>query len=391
MMWRHFRLAGVLIMTAAPAGAGAQVRELTLPRVDRQLSIELLPIHTVGRADGREFETFVDVPAVAFDDRANLYVLDRGNTRVVVFDSVGRHLRTIGRRGSGPGEFSVPSGLAVVGGSTLAVGDPGLRSISLFSAAGEFLRTVPVGDARVLYPEMQAAGDGGVMLQESPTSTVHPEQHVFYHHSLRAGETAMAQFQVPRHDSAGTVSRSENMYTRVLPVVFGPAIRFAVWSPGVIAVASSRGYGIALSGGGMRYTTITRDVAPRAVTSADRDAARDRVRQRSSRSAQLPNGFTITGGAAAANADVAAMRFADVMPVIAGMGVDAGGTLWIARAGPVAFGPGPIDLVRRDGTYTGTIPSADLPDAFGPGGRVAFIRRDANGVESVQVARTRIR
>jgi hypothetical protein len=81
------------------------------------------------------------------------------------------------------------------------------------------------------------------------------------------------------------------------------------------------------------------------------------------------------------------LQFADVMPVIAGLGVDVAGVLWIARAGSPAFSPGPIDLVRRDGSYAGTIPSAEWPAAFGPGGRVAFLRRDANGVESVAIAR----
>lgn len=86
------------------------------------------------------------------------------------------------------------------------------------------------------------------------------------------------------------------------------------------------------------------------------------MRLRSAAGMRLANGFA-TGGNAAADADVANLRFAEIMPVIAGLGVDAAGTLWIARTGSTAFAPGPIDLVQRD----------------------------ANGVEFVQVAKVTLR
>jgi hypothetical protein len=374
----------VPLLLAASADVRAQDGRLNLPAEDRTLSVEFRPLYSVGRADGSPVETFADVPAVAFDERARLYVLDRGNTRVVVFDSTGRHVRTIGRRGAGPGEFTAPSGIAIVAGNMLAVADAALRSISLFDAAGVYLRTVPVGNVRALYPSMQSALDGGVLMQETATSRDHRDRHVIYHHSLAEGHTAVARFQTARRDSAVQIVGSGNVRQRVLPPVFQPAVRFAVWSPGIIAVAATETYGIAISGGALPVTSIARPLRPRAVTEADREAARARIRARSSSAATLPNGFT-----ALPDLDAAAnLRFADVMPVISGLGVDAGGMLWIARGGSPAFSAGPIDLVRRDGSYVGTIPSAEQPAAFGPGRRVAFLRRDANGVESVTVVRT---
>ena len=45
------------------------------------------------------------------DNAGNIYVCDGGNRRVQKYDKNGLYLRTIGRRGQGPGEYMYPSGL----------------------------------------------------------------------------------------------------------------------------------------------------------------------------------------------------------------------------------------------------------------------------------------
>jgi DNA-binding beta-propeller fold protein YncE len=69
----------------------------------------------VGVLEGGEHEMFGQVAGVSFDAEGRLYVLDRGNHRVVVFGPDGRFLRSLGRRGSGPGELQGPVALAVTG------------------------------------------------------------------------------------------------------------------------------------------------------------------------------------------------------------------------------------------------------------------------------------
>ena len=50
---------------------------------------------------------------IAVDRNGNVYVSDRGATKIWVFDSLGRSQRGIGRKGEGPGEFQSPTGIAI--------------------------------------------------------------------------------------------------------------------------------------------------------------------------------------------------------------------------------------------------------------------------------------
>jgi hypothetical protein len=52
-----------------------------------------------------------EISGIAIDDSGRIYVADFQDPRIVVFDSRGRHLATIGRKGQGPGEFTAPTGI----------------------------------------------------------------------------------------------------------------------------------------------------------------------------------------------------------------------------------------------------------------------------------------
>ncbi len=82
---------------------------------------------------------------LAFDrKRQLLYVVDgsSGSSRnhgVEVFAPDGRHLRTIGKRGEGPGEFNFPSYAAVARDGNLYVADTGNFRIEVFDPEGGFV------------------------------------------------------------------------------------------------------------------------------------------------------------------------------------------------------------------------------------------------------------
>lgn len=87
---------------------------------------------------------------IEVDDAAALiYVVDAGSSRVLVFDTRGRFQREIGRKGQGPGEFSRPTGACLVPGNGLAVADFNGNRIEVFDAAGKFVRSIKVTEARV--------------------------------------------------------------------------------------------------------------------------------------------------------------------------------------------------------------------------------------------------
>lgn len=94
----------------------------------------------VGAADGpRPYAFSLDARVVARAD-GTLYVLDGRNHEVRVFDARGRHLRSFGREGAGPGEFL---GAAEAGwvADTLWVSDWMQTRTTFFAPDGRVIRT----------------------------------------------------------------------------------------------------------------------------------------------------------------------------------------------------------------------------------------------------------
>jgi hypothetical protein len=93
------------------------------------------------RIEGSEGDSAIlsDPISLALDDDGRVYVADVRPAMVKVFDRTGRLIRTIGRDGSGPGEFTFP--LLAIYGSTLLVHDPRQSRISVFDTSGSFVRS----------------------------------------------------------------------------------------------------------------------------------------------------------------------------------------------------------------------------------------------------------
>ncbi len=77
------------------------------PGSDRPLPWTFTELYRLGGADtGFALFTEAHATTVGADRQGRLYILDRSMFRVIVFDSLGRPLRSQGRRGAGPGEHS---------------------------------------------------------------------------------------------------------------------------------------------------------------------------------------------------------------------------------------------------------------------------------------------
>ncbi len=78
--------------------------------------------------------------SVDVDASGNIYIADAAAYAVVMVDSEGKLVRTIGREGQGPGEFQSLSALRVLAGDRLAVYDRSNRRLSLFGPEGGLVR-----------------------------------------------------------------------------------------------------------------------------------------------------------------------------------------------------------------------------------------------------------
>lgn len=82
------------------------------------------------------------VSAIAADPQGHVYVLDGQNNVIQQFDTAGTWIRSIGRKGGGPGEFTGAIGIAIRG-STLYVVDQTNIRISLFDTSGAYITSHP--------------------------------------------------------------------------------------------------------------------------------------------------------------------------------------------------------------------------------------------------------
>jgi len=74
---------------------------------------------------------------IAVDPSGVLYIVDTLFDNIQLFSAAGEFLFTIGRRGSGPGEFSMPSGLFLAREGTLYVCDTYNQRVQVFRLRGD--------------------------------------------------------------------------------------------------------------------------------------------------------------------------------------------------------------------------------------------------------------
>jgi DNA-binding beta-propeller fold protein YncE len=88
---------------------------------------------------------FRQVTDVAWDKSGNTYISDGYvNSRIGKVDKDGNWLKSWGEPGSGPGQFDTPHSLAVDAGGNVYVADRGNRRIQVFDGEGKFLRQITI-------------------------------------------------------------------------------------------------------------------------------------------------------------------------------------------------------------------------------------------------------
>ncbi|MGD8494860.1 MAG: 6-bladed beta-propeller [Gemmatimonadales bacterium] len=364
---------------------------------DRSVEVEVTALFTIGAIDGAGWETFSDVAAVAFDGAGRLVILDAGNDRLVQVDEDGRLVRVIGRSGRGPGELTRPTGMAVTAAGEIVVFDMGSGAFTVYDTAGVFLRQLrpPVGRG---FPgrRLRAHPRGGVVAASGDGQALQvpgeaePRACVLNWYPLEsaADPIEVAEAWCPERQSspgAGTSTvRDRRVGVTALPAL-APRLLFDVLGDGRVVFSDSTTYEIDVCTPGSAGSQLFgRPIPPRSTTAQDR---RDEIERRRARLNESTSGVRLDSRRSLQR-QMDDLEFWPERAVISRLRVATDGLIWVERR-PEDDGPPPIDLLRTDGVYVGTIRSDALrvPDALGPGGLAAFVEAGELGEPRVRVVR----
>ncbi len=126
--------------------------------------VALEPVRTIGDVDTDDENLAFSSPLdMAVDAAGNIFILDGGNQRIQVFGPEGRYVRTIGRRGQGPGEFESLSSICIDRQGNFHVLDSAQRRIQVFTPRWEVLKTALLTKLRI--DRMRLLGSGPIVAQ----------------------------------------------------------------------------------------------------------------------------------------------------------------------------------------------------------------------------------
>jgi hypothetical protein len=391
----------------------------------------------MGDDDAYQFDR-VTATGLAGDANGNIYVLDPSGKRVLSYDAAGRHRATWGRPGSGPGELSFPVGLALGDADTVWVldginsrmtgypqdeGEPRMVTLSglngfpagtftvrensflmqamapiRFGGGGKGSFQIAAPSARGRAPDSaprdtsagdsahsprvaarDSSGRGAVRLPNTVASGDDPGTIPVFRADMNGtpGDTLwqskpppMNLVQMGGGGRSGGAQRA--MLVMAMPPRYQPSLRWAAFSDGGIATVDTDGYRINLvDPDGTVRLVIGRDVPSWQVGDAEKEQARDDVRN-----ARLQMGGANVDMGPIIEQQLASMTFAETVPRIAKIGIDASDRLWV---GVSLTRPGKtdrVDLFTKAGLFLGSLSGIDVPDVFTPNGGAASIVKD---------------
>ena len=423
-------------MAFAIVAAGTQIvhaasaqETVELPGEDRWLDADFEEVFRIGSLMGEEWEQFGDVRRVAFDGAGRLYVFDDQAERVFVVDTDGTLIREIGRKGEGPGEFRNAADVVAMEDGRVVVADMGHRAYHIFDANGDFERMVRMGGDptyTVIGTHMPLRGAEGLVTSteggtlaisvrsvagaepaERPDPTTRPIERVDLTGEEIVKDTIAEGWLPASADPTSGITRSAGGASFSLgglggPPEFSPDLYWDVLPNGMVAFSDSSTYAVGIAADGTGVVRIlTRPLPPEPVTDRLIRAERDR---RLKELADTPDEdlggprIVLNGEVMAIDAeelresrreDIENLQFFTEVPVIRDLGASWNGMIWVQRRGEEPDSDGPIDVLDMAGRYVGSYRAGatGIPDAFGPGGLVAFIEEDELEVKSVVVKR----
>ena len=294
---------------------------------------------------------FADIRGIQAAGDGTIYVLDFQSADVRVFDPDGQYLRTIARRGEGPGEITEANGIILSGDTLLWIQDHGKWMILGVDPAGEevhrFNKPVMsysyiwngVFDNRGRYWRPTSHSDDVSTYPPPPGLSSSTYRRYYKYHDLSSGAIDSVSLgeggsrSYTYQDSYGLWQRLRLRFEASEMIVVNPSGGF--WR------ANSASYRIARTAeGGDTLVVIEAGLPVQPVTDEDRS--------------EYVESTLDTRPELRREAEEVAALMPDVKPILAGMFVDDEGRLWVERVTP-SDAPAFYDRYSADGDYLGSV------------------------------------
>jgi hypothetical protein len=116
----------------------------------RPAKITLKEDFTIGKDTEDANYAFSGLQHVQVDEQEYIYAADWKETLIKVYDKNGKHVRSFGRKGQGPGEIGLPSYLGIFQGNKIVINDQANGKFIIYSRDGELLKEISMGKNRSL-------------------------------------------------------------------------------------------------------------------------------------------------------------------------------------------------------------------------------------------------
>jgi hypothetical protein len=183
---------------------------------------------------------FAGPGALDCDAAGNVYVMDFSDNNIKQFDASGKFMKLIGRKGQGPGEFSMPIDI-VVAKDRLVVWDMGNSRLCTLTLTGKFIKAENAAAFSGRPYKVGALSTGEIVLETEKTYFNEPDRP--QDHFL---EILTPDLQTKNKIYSQAVLRNKYMRTGGqlfnLPQPFCPDVHWDVSPSGTIAVGFSGKY-----------------------------------------------------------------------------------------------------------------------------------------------------
>lgn len=338
-----------------------------------------MPALEIGLADGAPEYLLNRVQATVRRADGTIVLANGGTQEIRFYDAEGRHLRSVGGPGGGPGEFQRLVWMDATRGDSILAYDLFAQRLSTFSPDGDFVRAVNL-DGFESLPQLQSVfEDGSLVVKVTGTEGMGGEDGIAttfatFHHASPTGAPLEVLYKGPPERAYQTTASSGGAMTMsVVPEMFGASAVGVAAGDSLFIGRNDHAELVILSSQGdvrgrLRYSAEPRPVTDAMVTAADR--ARGRPSGPGPMEEALRN-----------------RPRAEVLPFFTDAIVDRSGNLWLHEHGmPGNDDPSRWLVFDAEGRLLGLVA---MPDGFTPryidDEHVLGVSRDELDVERVQL------